>query len=52
MTLPSDAAKENPAASGVCCLPKLVAGPDRYSLQRLKTSEPLVPPKPNEFDSA
>jgi hypothetical protein len=24
----------------------------RYSLQRLKTSEPLVPPKPNEFDSA
>ena len=24
----------------------------RYSLQRLKTSEPLVPPKPNEFDRA
>jgi prevent-host-death family protein len=23
-----------------------------YSVQRLKTSEPLVPPKPNEFDSA
>ena len=24
----------------------------RYSVQRLKTSEPLVPPKPKEFDRA
>ncbi len=23
-----------------------------YSVQRLKTRDPLVPPKPNEFDSA
>ena len=23
-----------------------------YSVQRLKTSEPFVPPNPNEFDSA
>jgi hypothetical protein len=23
-----------------------------YSIQRLKISEPLVPPKPKEFDSA
>ena len=23
-----------------------------YSVQRLKTNEPLVPPKPNEFDRA
>jgi len=24
----------------------------RHSIQRLKTSEPFVPPNPNEFDSA
>jgi len=32
--------------------PITAGGTDVYSAQRLKISDPLVPPKPKEFDSA
>ena len=35
--------------SSICCKPRRFSG---YSVQRLKTRQPLVPPKPKEFDIA
>jgi len=50
MNLQSEAT--NPARGGIRFAPTPLIGAAGYSLQRLKTSAPLVPPKPNEFDSA